>query len=1134
VSLLEFGGRTKRTHSVDRTPFFRKTNAENYDSAYAYTYDAGNRLTEIDNDGTPDLPRVILSNGYDNLGRRTSLAAEVDATDDFLNTYAYDALSRMTQVTQAGKYGGNTVAEKRVDLAYNAAGAFSTITRYADLAGTDLVATTTYGYDNALRLTSLTHAHGSTTLAAYTWTYNDTGRLTGVSSGDGTSTFTYDTSGQLTGADHSYQTDETYEYDDNGNRINDDYEVGTNNRLTTDGTYDYEYDDEGNRTKKTDIASGDYVTYTWDHRNRLTDVKFFDDQDTLLKHVHYTYDVFNRLIRKQVDDDGDQSYDRGASYVYDGDDTLFAFDETGSLTNRFLSGPVIDQVFADENAVNDILWSLADNQGTIRDVAEYDAGLDETTVVNHIKYDSFGRITAESDPSKTPLFAYTGRVWDEDAGLYYYRARWYDAATARFLSEDPLSFAAGDVNVSRYVFNSPTNFTDPSGMQINLPPGNYLYDPAARAENEALNRAVAQSTPVVNVGLGERIGNVFSGLWNDAGIMAQNPWETWKGYRNGINTGNKALINAGADAIGSTISLGFWDPPDLVTVTQADIHGGYGFAKGSAGIGINILIGVASGGAGCILSRGGTIARAGGYIIKGMDLASDAVTIAKTIKDIQENEMNWSNGAQLAASVLGMGANLLSKCFVAGTQVVVGVESPPLVVTDTADAAGGFSGLRPWELAMIGVVGMVAIKPRRRGRVSESGDGMSLREQDQLWRSLVEDRSTAAADESQGHPAVCSQLTFDESASDAAPCVSDELLRAHSSASAVTADAAPTEGRGMAFDDHQKSDVAVPAGTSRWQSLRSRFAWGWLAACLLLAAGFGLRGSAPSGGETVAASVGRGSIPVRYITKNIEDLKVGDQVLAWDERTGRQSFQPIDRTYRRTTDHLRILTIRSGDGTEQTLRTTDEHPFWVPGRGWVNAGSLEPGANLLQANGIAATLVGTESELHPERLPVFNVRVESAHTYFAAASGAIPPVLVHNANYVDSPTKLPAAQHTPYQVHIDPRTGRGPMAIDTSTFTSGEVTLNGGIRNPRQFWHQWSGTYGDTLSPANQTAVRARRSPVVDDPWIEHFPEHAPYKGETLIHHHLDYGRQAIPLPETVHGQRPGWGIWHMLHAGES
>ncbi len=126
----------------------------------------------------------------------------------------------------------------------------------------------------------------------------------------------------------------------------------------------------------------------------------------------------------------------------------------------------------------------------------------------------------------------------------------------------------------------------------------------------------------------------------------------------------------------------------------------------------------------------------------------------------------------------------------------------------------------------------------------------------------------------------------------------------------------------------------------------------------------------------------------------------------------------------------------------------------------------------------------------------------------------------------------PKTPPSPYQVHIDPKTGRGPMAIDTSKFASGEATLKGGIRNPKAFWKQWAETYGDTLSPANKAAIKAGRSPVVDEQWIKTFPEHAPYKGETIIHHHLDYGPNAIPLPETVHSKQPGWGIWHPEHAG--
>lgn len=57
--------------------------------------------------------------------------------------------------------------------------------------------------------------------------------------------FSYDATSQLTDADHSYQTDEAYEYDENGNRTSTGYQTGTNNRLLSDGTYAYEYDDEG-------------------------------------------------------------------------------------------------------------------------------------------------------------------------------------------------------------------------------------------------------------------------------------------------------------------------------------------------------------------------------------------------------------------------------------------------------------------------------------------------------------------------------------------------------------------------------------------------------------------------------------------------------------------------------------------------------------------------------------------------------------------------------------------------------------------------------------------------------------------------------------------------------------------------
>jgi len=57
-------------------------------------------------------------------------------------------------------------------------------------------------------------------------------------------------------------------------------------------------------------------------------------------------------------------------------------------------------------------------------------------------------------------------VYDADADLYYYKARWYDSTIGRFVSEDPMGFTAGDANVSRYVGNGVTTKTDATGLAV--------------------------------------------------------------------------------------------------------------------------------------------------------------------------------------------------------------------------------------------------------------------------------------------------------------------------------------------------------------------------------------------------------------------------------------------------------------------------------------------------------------------------------------------------------------------------------------------------------------------------------------------------------------------------------------------
>ena len=105
------------------------------------------------------------------------------------------------------------------------------------------------------------------------------------------------------------------------------------------------------------------------------------------------------------------------------------------------------------------------------------------TVVEHIRYDAFGQVTSVTDAQTGATLAeastrypYTGREWEADLALYYYRARWYDPTTGRFVSQDPIGFQAGDANLYRYVGNSVLNANDPSGLE-DKKKGDYAWYP---------------------------------------------------------------------------------------------------------------------------------------------------------------------------------------------------------------------------------------------------------------------------------------------------------------------------------------------------------------------------------------------------------------------------------------------------------------------------------------------------------------------------------------------------------------------------------------------------------------------------------------------------------------------------------
>jgi len=461
-------------------------------SSLTFTYDSRDRVKSVDNTGTlagSGLPGVVLDYTYDGVGNVLRVTETIVGLAGAATAYQYDALNRMTGITQQGAAGSNpgSVADKRVDLGYNALGQFSSINRYSDLTGTQLVIGTDYQYDALNRLINMSHAPGSapgSPVAFYSFEYDAASRITALTDVDGRTDFNYDDRDQLTGASRDVadaRGDEDYTHDANGNRVeshlhDDGYVTGTNNRLLSDGTYTYDYDAEGNMIRKMEIVSGEVREFEWDHRNRLIRVTDRSSVGGIITNeAQYIYDALNRRIAKTVDTDG-----AGAAvattehYVYDRMHVALEFTDADGpgaaeqpvLTLRNLFGPSIDMILAQEVILPDgmptgdeIRWLLADHLGTIRDIVD-NAG----AVLNHLVYDSFGNILSQTDPLIATRYAFTGREFDVETGLHYYRARYYDAGIGRFVSEDPIGFDGQDTNLYRYVRNGPHGRIDPFGL----------------------------------------------------------------------------------------------------------------------------------------------------------------------------------------------------------------------------------------------------------------------------------------------------------------------------------------------------------------------------------------------------------------------------------------------------------------------------------------------------------------------------------------------------------------------------------------------------------------------------------------------------------------------------------------------
>ena len=146
--------------------------------------------------------------------------------------------------------------------------------------------------------------------------------------------------------------------------------------------------------------------------------------------------------------------------------------------------------------------------------------------------------------------------------------------------------------------------------------------------------------------------------------------------------------------------------------------------------------------------------------------------------------------------------------------------------------------------------------------------------------------------------------------------------------------------------------------------------------------------------------------------KNIEDIEVGDLVLAYDEETGDTAYKPVVQLFRNTTKEWCTVSVRGNDGELYEITSTPGHKYFIPenrvrkdsralehasyaglSEKWVSACDLKRGDKVLLSDGTLCEVEGVSCKKLSAPETTYNLKVSDFHTYYVSDAC----VLVHNA-----------------------------------------------------------------------------------------------------------------------------------------
>lgn len=435
-------------------------------------YDAAGRLSSVTSS------RGMTSIGYDAASR----VSTVQAPGGGSVTLAYDGFLK-TSETWSGAVGGTvgwtydndfrfastSVNGTAVSYAYDpdglltGAGALSIGREPATgrISSTSLgTVGTSFAYDNFGALDWHEATANGASLYSYTLYRDNAGRISGkaetIQGVTTTWSYDYDAAGRLSDVSANGQLVASYLYDANGNRLQkttpsvvEDGAADDQDRLVAFGAATYAYTATGALAAKT--VGGATTQYVYDGFGNLLTVALPSGAS-----IEYLVDGLNRRVGKKVNGT------RVEGFLYDGRLRPVAWlDGAGNVYARFVYGTRIN-----------IPEYMTTSAGTFRIITDHLGSprlvLNTSTgaVAQRMDYDEWGNVVADTAPGFQP-FGFAGGLYDRDTGLVRFGARDYDPGVGRWSNKDPVRFAGG-LNLYAYVDDDPVNFTDPTGLLVEV------------------------------------------------------------------------------------------------------------------------------------------------------------------------------------------------------------------------------------------------------------------------------------------------------------------------------------------------------------------------------------------------------------------------------------------------------------------------------------------------------------------------------------------------------------------------------------------------------------------------------------------------------------------------------------------